>query len=85
MASLDDYDFERPKADLKAKSQIKRNHALSDFEVYDYPGGYTKAKDGNHYAKVRVEEMAAQHERVHMEGTARGLTTGSLFELEGFQ
>lgn len=82
--ALDGYDFERPKASLEAKSTTPWKHAQSKFEVYDFPGRYTKSSTGVHYAKVRMEELAARHERVTVDGTVRGVGAGDLFSLEDF-
>ncbi|MEL6107346.1 MAG: type VI secretion system tip protein VgrG [Planctomycetota bacterium] len=82
---LNDYDFERPKADLLATSKIQRKHDLSKFEVFDYPGEYSKATDGTSYSQRRIEEQHARFERVSGETNALGLEHGALFKLEGHQ
>lgn len=82
--TLKDFDFEHPKADLIVKSSNPKPHALSDKEIFDYPGKYTQTNDGDAYAKVRLEERQAQYEQAHGQANARGLCVGSLFELENF-
>ena len=47
----------------------------------DYPGEYGEHGDGTDYAKVRIEELHAQHEVVQGEATARGLSVGYTFTL----
>ena len=42
----DDYDFERPSVELRTKKAVVRQYAPSDYEVYDYPGGYLQKGDG---------------------------------------
>jgi type VI secretion system secreted protein VgrG len=81
--SLQDFDFEKPGADLSAQSKIKRDHQHADAEVYDYPGEYHEVKDGKDYAKARIEELQWQHEQVEGAGVVRGLLPGGLFSLSG--
>ncbi len=80
--ALNDFDFERPRANLRTQSRVSRRHALADFEMYDYPGEYTQSGDGETYARLRIEELQAQHEVAYGAGNARGLSVGSLFTLE---
>jgi type VI secretion system secreted protein VgrG len=82
--ALDEYDFERPRADLAVRSQIAREHAIATEEVFDYPGGYVDLELGERYARVGMEELAAAHERVHGEGDPWGLHAGHLFRLAEF-
>ena len=82
--ALNDYDFERPKANLQVKSAIQRRHARAAMEIFDYPGEYTQASDGETYVRARIEELQAEYEQVEGESNARGLTVGSLFELFDF-
>jgi type VI secretion system secreted protein VgrG len=81
---IDDFDFERPKADLLAKSVISRQHSQSDHEFYDYPGEYVQTADGDGYVKKRIEEQQAEHERAHGTANACGLMAGALFSLSGY-
>lgn len=80
---LNDFDFERPKADLLATSKSKHKHEMSKFEVFDYPGEYSKAGDGTSYSQRRIEEQEARFERVRGNSNVLGLKTGSLFTLGG--
>jgi len=82
--ALNEYDFERPKTDLKVSSVTIREHSVSDFEVYDYPGEYTKTDDGDVYARARIEELHTQYERAQGQSDARGVVTGGLFELSEY-
>ncbi|MBO1073707.1 type VI secretion system Vgr family protein [Roseomonas marmotae] len=49
-------------------------------EVYTYPGGYQERRDGDFYATIRAEEIACRAYRVQLEGSARQVTTGSVFK-----
>ena len=83
--ALNDFDFEKPRASasgsLKVKSLQKREHALAEYEIYDYPGEYTESGDGENYAKTWLESLQAQHEQTRGSGDARGLAVGGLFTL----
>ncbi len=82
--TLDDFDFTRPRADLTVRSTETREHAQSDYEIYDYPGEYLQTDDGDSYVRARIEELQAQHERLQGQGNARGVAAGGLFELTGY-
>lgn len=82
--ALNDFDFEKPKKALEAKSPIIANHAAASFEIYDYPGEYLEHEDGQRYATIRIEELHARHEVGRGQGTARGICTGSTFSLEDY-
>jgi type VI secretion system secreted protein VgrG len=81
--AIDDYYFEGPSVERMAKTKISRKHDLSDYEVYDYPGGYVSPSEGEHYVRVRLEELHARFELANGTANARGLTTGSVFNLTG--
>ena len=78
---LTDYDFTKPKSDLKVVAQSARSHDRADMEIFDYPGDYYVTGDGNHYVGARIEELQAQYERGSACGNARGLSCGGLFTL----
>jgi type VI secretion system secreted protein VgrG len=82
--ALTDFDFTRPKANLEVKASIKREHARSSMEIYDYPGEYLQTGDGETYVRSRIEELQAEHEQVQGQGNARGLSVGRLFELTDY-
>jgi type VI secretion system secreted protein VgrG len=79
--ALNDFDFERPKANLQVKSSIQRAHARAEMEIFDYPGEYTQTNDGEVYVRARIEELHAEYEQAQGQANARGLCVGSLFEL----
>jgi type VI secretion system secreted protein VgrG len=78
----DDYDLEKPSVELKTSKTLPRKYSLSDYEIYDYPGHYVRAADGEHYAAVRIDELGTQFETANGATNARGLSVGSLFTLE---
>jgi len=76
-----DYDFKNPKANLEAKLSNPFAHTKADGEIYDYPGEYYNAGDGNTYVRSRLEEIQAQYERASGEGTVHTMYAGGLFSL----
>jgi type VI secretion system secreted protein VgrG len=80
---IDDYDFERPGVDLLVRARPTRDYALAEYEIFDYPGAYSKNADGDQYVRVRIDELHAQCEIARGESNARGLAPGSLFKLAG--
>ncbi|SDH22182.1 type VI secretion system secreted protein VgrG [Pseudomonas flavescens] len=82
--ALNDYDFQRPSARLEVRSGIAREHSNADYPLYDYPGEYVQSKDGEQYARNRIEAIQAQHEQIRLKGNARGLGSGHLFSLTDY-
>ncbi len=80
---LNDFDFESPTADLLARSKTILKHDMSKFEMFDYPGEYTKVSEGTTYSQRRIEEQEARFERVRGNSNVLGLQAGSLFTLAG--
>lgn len=78
---IDDYDFEKPSVELQVKTKVDRQHDLADYEVYDYPGEYVTAAEGNDYVRTRIEELHSQFELASGNTNARGLCNGYLFKL----
>ncbi len=78
----DDYDFEKPRADLKTKRKNPLGHTHDAWERYMWPGGYIKVGDGENYAGVRLESLESEHDRVEGNTTVRTMAPGYLFTLE---
>ncbi|MFD1981308.1 type VI secretion system tip protein TssI/VgrG [Mesorhizobium newzealandense] len=79
-----DYDFEKPGADLMAKSAQPFSHKLAAGENYRQPGAHLEVGRGDSLAAIRREEIQAVHQRIAAVGTVRGLFSGCKFNLEGF-
>jgi type VI secretion system secreted protein VgrG len=79
----DDYDFERPNVELTTAKTLPRPYSLSNYEVYDYPGGYLQKPHGEHYAHVRIDEYGAGFEKAQATTNYRGVQVGARFTLEG--
>jgi type VI secretion system secreted protein VgrG len=78
-----DYDFEAPKASLAGNNAIAGKHAHANYEIYDYPADIAKMDAGEtkRLAKIRMQEMSAQHFIARGQGDAAGLATGYKFKL----
>jgi len=74
--------FVEPKTNLEVSASIAASHPHAKYEFADYPGEHYKKADGERYAKVHMEELAAHHERVTGQTDAMGLFPGGLFTLK---
>ncbi len=81
--SMNDYNFETPLTDLDVSEPTVCTVANnSTFELYDYPGIYTKKPDGEKVAKVRMQEQEASHMVGSGTSTCALFTPGYRFDLE---
>ncbi len=80
--ALKDFDFEKPAKDLAVRSAIPRQHANSEFEIFDYPGDYRQYSDGEGVSRRRAEELGTQFEVVSGSGEARGMAAGSIIKID---
>jgi type VI secretion system secreted protein VgrG len=71
-----DFNFETPSTSLMVT--VKED---GSYEIYDYPGIYTKKKDGDQLAKTRLQETLAFKSRVSGKSNCRHFTTGSIVEV----
>ncbi|MGH8814405.1 MAG: type VI secretion system Vgr family protein, partial [Advenella sp.] len=76
-----DYNFTTPKADLAARQQIELEHEHNQAEVYEWPGNYGDNPLGERYARQRMQEQHHVRDTKTLRSTARGVATGSLFNL----
>jgi type VI secretion system secreted protein VgrG len=78
-----DYDFEHPSASLKTtESTVIDLDGISQYDLYDYPGGYKVKSDGDALAKTRMEEDETPYDVVYGAGTCRGFCAGGKFTIE---
>ena len=75
------YDFAKPKADLGVKAQIIEKHDSADYEIYDYEGDYVQADNGDHLARVRIDELHTGFELAEAECSVREIAVGYTFKL----
>lgn len=74
--SLTDYDFENPATDLSVNVAGK-----GDYEVYDFPGEYTKRGDGDSRVRIRLQETATPAMIGHGASDCRAFASGYKFSL----
>ena len=76
-----DYDYIKPGANLSAKRVDPRGHDHDGYAAFEWPGGYRDDAPGVRYARVRLEELQAEHERADASSNVRGMAPGYLFAL----
>ncbi len=82
--TLRDYNFEVPGAGLESKLPLDGKHLHGSAEVYDYPGLYETAADGEKLVSVRMHGYAALGQSYGATTNSRLLPTGSRFTLAEF-
>jgi len=82
---LNDFDFEKAtnsaSGGLLATANIAAGFDQASYEMFDYPGDYTVAAQGNALARGRIESLHGQCEQIEAATDARGLYPGGLFKL----
>jgi len=79
-----DYNFTTPTADLETRSILSGSHTYGTLEVYDYPGPYETAADGDKLAKVRMQDLNSRRQILYGTSNSRRLYTGCKFALSKF-
>ncbi|MBI4002129.1 MAG: type VI secretion system tip protein VgrG [Nitrospira defluvii] len=83
--AVTDYNFETPStsldAEMKTTIEVGGN---GKFEIYDYPGEYTKKNEGDTIAKLRMEEEETQYFVVSGTSSCRAFTSGYRFDLKDY-
>ena len=82
--ALNDFNFKIPNTDLKVNVPSKQKLGSGEREIYDYPGLYTKKREGGSRVVIRMEEEEAQITRIDGSSTCRAFTTGYRFTLSHF-
>ncbi|MFN0130955.1 MAG: type VI secretion system Vgr family protein [Phycisphaerales bacterium] len=82
--TLSDYDFTVPKKDLVVSADAVPDwgHSKQGNIIYDYPGSYAVRDAGDHYARVRIDELQAQVESLRAQSDARGIEVGRTFTMK---
>ena len=83
--ALTDYNYETPAVSLatEVQSDVKLKD-MAKYEVYDFPGNYTKKDHGEKLAKIRIEEEEAQNQKVTGNSSCRAFTSGYRFKLQNY-
>ena len=79
--TLQDYDFEKPKSDLKSVKALAKGRHANAYELYQYPGRYDDLRTGERHARVKVEGLAANCQRSRGSCNARQMAAGAKFKL----
>ena len=79
-----DFDFIKPHTDLTSTADMPRQHTASGLERFDYPGRFINSSEGDHLAKVRIDEIQADYQAYSGTADAKGLAAGALFQLENY-
>ena len=84
--ALNSFYFEQPSNPLYKLVEPQAKHPQVQATLYDYPGPdvYRDIANGERYAKIRLQELHAEQERIHAKTNAMGLTVGALFTLTEF-
>jgi len=85
--TVEDFDFERPRSQLRASLPRPRPHAMAGMEWYEYPADMALMRTGDRagaaptYARDRLEALQVGHETIEAATIARELECGRLFAL----
>jgi type VI secretion system secreted protein VgrG len=74
--ALNDFDFESPATDLTVNVSGK-----GTYELYDYPGEYTKRSDGDNRVRVRLQETETPYQVGYASSVCRTFTSGYKFTM----
>lgn len=81
--ALNDYNFQTPNTSLLANLQtVDEIGGNTKYEIYDYPGIYTKKDEGDTLAKVRMQEEEAIHYLISGSSNCRTFASGYKFHLD---
>lgn len=76
--AVNDFDYMKPAADLKADTQGAERYEKANFESYDYPGRYIERDLGKKRSRVRLEADQSLDHRRSASGDAASLFPGAL-------
>jgi len=79
---LNDYDYNKPGANLLADAQSPGGYTHDSMEMYEYPGDYTDLGEGDTLAKVDLDADQTLDQRYAATGSAPSLYPGALINLE---
>jgi type VI secretion system secreted protein VgrG len=82
--ALTDYNFETPSTSLLSNDEtIYKVGGNDNYEVFDYPGEYTKKDEGETRTKIRMQEEEAIQLIGSGSGNCRTFASGYRFDLSG--
>jgi len=82
--ALTDYNFETPSTSLLANEDtIFKVGGNESYEIFDYPGEYTKKAEGESRTQIRMQEEETIHLIGVGAGSCRSFVSGYRFDLSG--
>ncbi len=78
-----DSDFKSVKKKLSADKGDPDSYELSDFEAFEFPGGYFSGSDTENAAKVRLDELIGRRQRHWAVTSWPDVAAGCSFKFEG--
>jgi type VI secretion system secreted protein VgrG len=82
--ALTDYNFETSTTKLLVQEEtLFKVGGNEHYEIYDYPGEYTKKAVGESITKIRMQEEEAEHLKAVGTSSCRAFSAGYRFELSG--
>ncbi|MFM0138788.1 type VI secretion system Vgr family protein [Caballeronia grimmiae] len=82
--TTNDFNFKTPKAKLGADNALPQNTVHNALERYEWPGDYADAESGENVARLRMQQVRAQGERMRGSGHVRNVVCGTTFHLQGY-
>jgi type VI secretion system secreted protein VgrG len=82
--SATDFNFETPKASLLNTLKGSEDDGNQAFEIFDYPGEFKNADEGETSVKLGLQEQAADVERLEGTGNSHAPMAGGLFTLSDY-
>lgn len=83
-----DFDFNKPRAELGVGTRDPRETAHADGQVHEWPGDHAQPvtcndpwKEGDMLSRIRMEELRQVGSRASGKGNLRGLAAGCIFAL----
>lgn len=77
-----DYNFKTPDHDLASSEQTRIEiPMMSQLEMYDYPGRFEVAAGGRNFARVRMQEIESEHDKVHGQGNYASFSPAGRFRV----
>jgi type VI secretion system secreted protein VgrG len=81
--AVGDFNFTMPKADMYSVRHLPIGASQDGHDMYEWMGDYGAPGQGEHYARVRLEEAQALSERSSGHASVRGLAPGGRFTMRG--
>jgi type VI secretion system secreted protein VgrG len=81
--AVGDFNFTMPRADMFSVRQLPIGASQDGHDMYEWMGDYGAPGQGEHYARVRLEEVQALSERSAGHASVRGMAPGWRFAMRG--